>query len=649
MKTSVNERRMLLRSLGGGRGVARQRHQHAVAQLEGARGRDQLAGLEPILDQNRIAQRLAGPHLADVGALLALLSKTTNSSSRRRARAPPSSSAGGRSGSCSGWRSRSRSRSSGWPRSSTASGSATASLRDARDRRAARASGSRCSCRGCGDRLEAPLSRLARFGPASARRRLLVRARRRRRARLRLRAVRRARSSPRSISVGAAVGRDASRSALAYALGSAVVLLALALGGRRLTRPRAARPGAPARARRRDDRSPRWRWRTDARRPLPDRDRRPPPGRARQPDRRRSSARRGRRRGSPTCAAAVALRATRRTRRELDAAGARHGARLHRQRRAGSTRKPLTLAALRGRVVLIDFWTYTCINCIRTLPYLRAWDARYRDARADDRRRPLARVRFEKDAGNVARRDRRRTASRYPVAQDNDYGDLERLGQPVLAGQVPDRRAAASVRYAHFGEGDYDEDRGRDPRAARRGGRRGLGARRQAAGRRRRPADATPETYLGSARAQRWVPPPRAGRARLPGARPAAGEPLRARRPLEGRPTSPPTAVPRRDAATRTCAASRLPRARLEGGRPRTCDVSVDGKPEQHRHRAPRSGSTRWSSLPQAGRARAELRFAPGRLGLRVHVRLSGGLGGSTVIMRPRRPVRNSTVPAALA
>lgn len=40
---------------------------------------------------------------------------------------------------------------------------------------------------------------------------------------------------------------------------------------------------------------------------------------------------------------------------------------------------PLTMARLRGRVVLVDFWTYTCINCIRTLPYLKAWDARYRD------------------------------------------------------------------------------------------------------------------------------------------------------------------------------------------------------------------------------------------------------------------------------
>ena len=54
--------------------------------------------------------------------------------------------------------------------------------------------------------------------------------------------------------------------------------------------------------------------------------------------------------------------------------------------------RPLTLASLRGRVVLIDFWTYTCINCLRTLPFLKGLDARYRKRRADDRRRPHARV-----------------------------------------------------------------------------------------------------------------------------------------------------------------------------------------------------------------------------------------------------------------
>ncbi len=67
--------------------------------------------------------------------------------------------------------------------------------------------------------------------------------------------------------------------------------------------------------------------------------------------------------------------------------------------------------------MLVDFWTYTCINCLRTLPYLEAWDARYRKRAASSACTPG--VRFERDAGNVARAI---TANgiRYPVAQDND-------------------------------------------------------------------------------------------------------------------------------------------------------------------------------------------------------------------------------------
>ena len=103
--------------------------------------------------------------------------------------------------------------------------------------------------------------------------------------------------------------------------------------------------------------------------------------------------------------------------------------------------------------MLIDFWTYTCINCLRTLPYLRAWDRRYRD-------RGLAIVGvhtpefgFEKDAGNV--RDAiARNRLRYPVAQDNDYGTWDAWGNQYWpAKYLID--AKGEVRYAHFGEGAY--------------------------------------------------------------------------------------------------------------------------------------------------------------------------------------------------
>ena len=88
---------------------------------------------------------------------------------------------------------------------------------------------------------------------------------------------------------------------------------------------------------------------------------------------------------------------------------------------------PLSLEALRGRVVLIDFWTYTCINCIRTLPYLRAWDDRYRDRGLIIVGVHTPEFEFEKDAGNV--RDAiARSRLRYAVAQDNDYGTWDAWG-----------------------------------------------------------------------------------------------------------------------------------------------------------------------------------------------------------------------------
>ena len=118
--------------------------------------------------------------------------------------------------------------------------------------------------------------------------------------------------------------------------------------------------------------------------------------------------------------------------------------------------RPLTLKGLRGRVVLIDFWTYSCINCLRTLPYLEAWDKRYRKDGLTIVGVHSPEFPFEKDAGNVAEAIQR-NGIRYPVVQDNEPGDLERLGQPVLAGRVLRRRPRARFATAHFGEGEYGE------------------------------------------------------------------------------------------------------------------------------------------------------------------------------------------------
>jgi cytochrome c biogenesis protein CcdA/thiol-disulfide isomerase/thioredoxin len=117
--------------------------------------------------------------------------------------------------------------------------------------------------------------------------------------------------------------------------------------------------------------------------------------------------------------------------------------------------RPLTLRGLRGRVVLVDFWTYTCINCIRTLPYLKAWDERYRDRGLTIVGVHTPEFPFERDAGNV--RDAiEQNGLGYPVAQDNLYATWNAYANQYWpAKYLID--AHGDVRYSHFGEGAYDD------------------------------------------------------------------------------------------------------------------------------------------------------------------------------------------------
>ena len=128
--------------------------------------------------------------------------------------------------------------------------------------------------------------------------------------------------------------------------------------------------------------------------------------------------------------------------------------------------RPLTLRGLRGRVVLVDFWTYTCINCIRTLPYLKAWDERYRDKGLTIVGVHTPEFPFEREAGNVADAiDAERP--RLPRRPGQRLRHLGRLRQPVLAGEVPDRRQGPGP-LRPLRRGRIRQDRSGDPRAARR-------------------------------------------------------------------------------------------------------------------------------------------------------------------------------------
>ena len=115
--------------------------------------------------------------------------------------------------------------------------------------------------------------------------------------------------------------------------------------------------------------------------------------------------------------------------------------------------RPLTLRTLRGRVVLVDFWTYSCINCLRTLPYLTAWDKAYRKDGLTIVGVHSPEFPFEKEAGNVEEAIER-NGIHYPVAQDNDLATWNAYGNQYWPAEYF-IDAQGRVRYAHFGEGEY--------------------------------------------------------------------------------------------------------------------------------------------------------------------------------------------------
>ena len=169
---------------------------------------------------------------------------------------------------------------------------------------------------------------------------------------------------------------------------------------------------------------------------------------------------------------------------------------------------PLSLASLRGHVVLVDFWTYTCINCIRTLPYLKAWDAAYRRDGLVIVGVETPEFSFERSAANVANAINQ-FGLRYPVVQDNRMGTWNAYANEYWpADYLID--AAGDVRYAAFGEGDYERTETAIRALLAEAGAR-VGARGSARGVIVPSREATPETYLGSARAQGWVNGPLPG------------------------------------------------------------------------------------------------------------------------------------------
>jgi cytochrome c biogenesis protein CcdA/thiol-disulfide isomerase/thioredoxin len=116
---------------------------------------------------------------------------------------------------------------------------------------------------------------------------------------------------------------------------------------------------------------------------------------------------------------------------------------------------PLTRNSLRGKVVLIDFWTYSCINCLRTLPYVEGWAAKYKDAGLVVIGVHTPEFAFEKERANVEEAVRDLNIY-YPVAIDSDYKIWRAFNNEYWpAHYFIDGKGR--IRYHHFGEGEYDE------------------------------------------------------------------------------------------------------------------------------------------------------------------------------------------------
>lgn len=161
--------------------------------------------------------------------------------------------------------------------------------------------------------------------------------------------------------------------------------------------------------------------------------------------------------------------------------------------------KPLTLSQLKGKVVLIDFWTYSCINCVRTLPYVTGWDKKYRDKGLVIIGVHAPEFEFEKNPQNIQQAIEKNHIA-YPVAMDNTLTTWANFNNRYWPAQYL-INPAGEVVYTHFGEGD-DEITEHNIRTL-------LGITGEA-----KPSseaepslhfNQSPETYLGYARAERFL------------------------------------------------------------------------------------------------------------------------------------------------
>jgi cytochrome c biogenesis protein CcdA/thiol-disulfide isomerase/thioredoxin len=120
-----------------------------------------------------------------------------------------------------------------------------------------------------------------------------------------------------------------------------------------------------------------------------------------------------------------------------------------------NTSQPLDIIGLRGKVILVDFWTYTCINCIRTLPYVSGWYDKYKNSGFTVIGIHTPEFEFEKNPSNVEAATKQFRIS-YPIAQDNNYTIWNNYNNSYWPAEYL-IDAKGYIRRTHFGEGEYDQ------------------------------------------------------------------------------------------------------------------------------------------------------------------------------------------------
>jgi cytochrome c biogenesis protein CcdA/thiol-disulfide isomerase/thioredoxin len=162
--------------------------------------------------------------------------------------------------------------------------------------------------------------------------------------------------------------------------------------------------------------------------------------------------------------------------------------------------KPLSIASLKGKVVIVDFWTYTCINCVRTLPFIEGLYKTYHKAGLEIVGVETPEFSFEQDASNVQQAIKTDHLT-YPVVQDNDYGTWNAYSNEYWpADYLID--ATGEVRHYQFGEGDYQQEEAAVRTLLYEAGDRSLPAPTTAKAVTPSAAIGTPETYLNPAHDQ---------------------------------------------------------------------------------------------------------------------------------------------------